>query len=86
MAKLLIDDKALTDLAGRIQRLEVLFDVIPEEPTGSQISLEVLCAIGADISRLASIELENMRAGARVDNGSQRMHIAEQSSQGMGDA
>lgn len=86
MAKVLIDDKALGDLAKKIQRLEVLFDVIPEEPTGAQISIEVLCGIGADISRLASIELENMRSGTHADSVSRRMPIAEQSSQGTGGA
>ncbi|WP_208101967.1 hypothetical protein [Burkholderia sp. D-99] len=86
MAKFLIDDNALDNLAKKIQRLEVLFDVIPEEPTGAQISVEILCGIGADISRLAAIELENMRAGTHAANVSRRMPIAEQSSRGTGGA
>jgi len=74
MAKFLIDEQALDNLAGKIQRLEVLFDVIPDDPPGQQIATDLLCEIGRDISRLASIELENLRIGTRVDSAMEVPH------------
>ncbi|HDR8931574.1 hypothetical protein [Burkholderia vietnamiensis] len=67
MAKFLIDGQALDDLAAKIQRLEVLFDVIQEEVTGANIRLCVLCDIGSDIATLVSNETENLRRTSRVE-------------------
>ncbi|HDR8928304.1 TPA: hypothetical protein QDB26_005330 [Burkholderia vietnamiensis] len=68
MAKFLIDGQALDDLACKLQQPEVLFDVIPEEPTGSHIKVDLLCEIGRDISRRTSSDIENMRVGTRMDS------------------
>ncbi|HDR9274890.1 TPA: hypothetical protein QDB24_002970 [Burkholderia vietnamiensis] len=67
MAKFLIDGQALDDLAAKIQRLEVLFDVIKEEVTGANIRLCVLYDIGSDIATLVSNETENLRRTSRVE-------------------
>ncbi|QTP33690.1 hypothetical protein B7759_02293 [Burkholderia glumae] len=68
MAKFLIDGQALDDLAGKIQRLEVLFDVIQEEVTGSKdVRVCVLCDIGHDIGRLAGADIKNLWQSSRVD-------------------
>ncbi|AYQ37635.1 hypothetical protein BLA9940_05942 [Burkholderia aenigmatica] len=74
MVKFLIDGQALDDLACKLQQLEVLFDVIPEEPTGSHIKVDLLCEIGRDISKRTSIDLENMRVGARVESATEIHH------------
>ncbi|WP_230971961.1 hypothetical protein [Burkholderia cepacia] len=71
MAKFILDGQALDNLAGKLQELGVLFDVIQEEVTGGKVRACVLCDIGRELAERTGTDISELRrvSRAEVSNG-----------------
>ncbi|WP_175718776.1 hypothetical protein [Burkholderia anthina] len=67
MAKRSRDNKVLGTIARKVRELEVMFESIQDEITGSQIRTCVMCEIGRDIAHDIGIELRNLGHTSRVE-------------------
>ncbi|MDS0802844.1 hypothetical protein [Burkholderia cenocepacia] len=67
MAKLSLDNKVLGTIASKVHELEVMFESIQDEITGSQIRTCVMCEIGRDIAQDIRTELRNLGRVSRLE-------------------
>lgn len=67
MAKHSLDNQALSIIAGKVQELEVMFESIQDEITGSQIRTCVMCEIGRDIAEDIRTELCELSRASRLE-------------------
>lgn len=67
MRKHSLDNQALSIIAGKVHELEVMFESIQDEITGSQIRTCVMCEIGRDIAEDIRIELCELSLASRLE-------------------
>lgn len=67
MVKHALDNRVLNVIAGKVLELEVMFESIQDEITGSQIRTCVMCEIGRDIAHDIRIELGNLGRTSRFE-------------------
>ncbi|WP_175850026.1 hypothetical protein [Burkholderia cepacia] len=67
MAKRSLDNKVLGTIARKVHELEVMFESIQDEITGSQIRTCVMREIGRDIAHDIRIELGNLGRTSRLE-------------------